>query len=762
MRRLLVPVLGDFGRHNEVVFKKVLLSLITFLCSFLAINFGIQSLSLFLQTFGPESLPIMMIITSVLSVSISFLDAALSRKISSRKIYLGMFLGLLVIFFALWVLPFDRGIRVFLLYISANLLFFALDIGNISFLNSFFTPFQAKVELPAINSFFSVGSLVGALTVTMFSFWHEQLGLGSLPFFLALFICFLIFASSRFFPEHLRKTPHDRHFWSGIKRSYRYVFFESKLFRALVFFTFFTVCIHYFIEFKYRTVLAGSLSANDLTQFLGYVSFLKSILSIFMEMFLVKRMLLRFGVMRMLLSYPIGLLIALILVVIFQFHYLAVALLYLVFLLLFYGYVLLTLTQVYSILPAKNEHEIYFFVRGILGGLFLFLVSCILLLFSWNIHLEASVNTLMIFICLIGAIFFLLRLQKLYQLALVQNLFGMDRELQLKSIDLLAEKIQKNGGENDLRRLLANASLDIEVQKRLIHSMAVIGNTESVVDLLDVFKRGKPKTMFATIQAINQMSRANKKLQANPLAKRLLVEAYERAFIQNTPPEIKLEILSSLRNFELDEVIVFLEKALASKDVDMKVNAIETIGSFRERAVISYLKPFLDSSELFVRCAAIVGLWQFEDQRVSLIPLVAEVLNQDDLEGKEASLFVIFNIRATWEDRYVMDLLDEDISHKKTHQSWHHLKIYGLLTLIQLGKREFIPILVQKCLVSLRGGKTDELKFILKVYRKLDFDSKHAILDEIKKLGNQEVEMFAELFRDSDYSFVEEMRELGE
>jgi len=196
------------------------------------------------------------------------------------------------------------------------------------------------------------------------------------------------------------------------------------------------------------------------------------------------------------------------------------------------------------------------------------------------------------------------------------------------------------------------------------------------------------------------------------VTKHLLLTAYRNLFISNIPSFIKLEVISSLKYFDLEDIISFLEEHLKSSDHSLKINIIETLGSFNDRGIVKYVEPYVKSENTRLSSAAIAALWQFQDLRPYMIAQIAKVLAENTESAIDSALFLIGDTKAAWERRYVME---------KSISENPHTKIHALLTFLKLGELKYSKKFITETLAFLKAFT----------------ESKYVFETEVGELSNQ-------------------------
>ncbi len=752
-------------RPNRAAIKKILLCLLTFSSYFIAISAYIHSQSLFLEKIGLEKLPFVMVVGVVLIIVYSLISSTIGAKFSA-PLRLAVFVMLMAVCYLLiYFLPHDDFLQILLFFVVTNFLYDVMDISIVNVSSVLVSPLESKSMLPLLNGCNSLGVIAGCFFAMEIQGFSESIGIGLMPGLSLLLVVLLAGAIVKIFRKELAShtesvVAEGVGYRQQLSETFRFVFNQSRLFRTLGIVVFLLVVIRVFADFKFKTNMSMGFQGEDFTDLFGKIYMLESALTFIIDFLLTKWLLFRFGVIRMILIYPLMLLLSLLALMASGYHVSYVVIFALVASVPWYSIVSVAIAQIFSIAPREKAQQIYFFVVGMLSSLTKLAASLFLLIYAANISLEQNLNSGLIILFSILMLVAVLKLWKDYQAELKIALFRDNVFLRHQAIELLAEKTQKNAGEIYLRRLLNLRNTDEESKLKTINSLGVIGNYQTVNDFIKVLKGGNPQEMFAALQAIGTIVRSRKNFEIYPITKHLLFKTYREIFISNVPHYIKLEIISALKHFNLEEVIDFLERNLQSDDSQVKINVIETLASFDDRAVIQYLEPLLGHADIRVVVAAVAALWKFDDMRIYLLPKLVIAMSGKTTENMESSLFLIGAIRAYWEKDYVVRLCESDVA---------HIRRSAFITMIYLGERQYLDnllnefvVLSRKLLASSSGQHSEnhEVEFILSQYRKFGPENKEMFIVKIQQLPTADVQAVYECFRRSRYVFTKELDDL--
>jgi HEAT repeat protein len=736
--------------------KKVLLSAIAFLFYATAMLNYIDAVSLFLSQLGAAKLPIALVIISLLVLLNSIISSSIATRIKSDKIFSGVLIFFLINFLVLVFVPQGTSFFMFYYFVLAGFMIYLQEISLINYSNSLLTPLQAKSYLPLIYSFMSMGVIVGAIFAEPYSRFQSNIGVGWLQMAQVGILLGLVLMTSKIFKREIymnfEESP-KQSIYKNIKDSVDFLYNRGKLYFYLAIAIFLFVGLQITLDFKLKAVLADNFAKDTLTEILGMVFLFRSGLSWLLSAFFARRILFRFGVSNLLIFFPFSILLVTIVGIITQMHYLSVIAMFAVYSISHFVYFGICAAQVLSVVPKNKQQSVYFLLRGMLFAVALIFFSMIMLIFSYDISLEPLLNTGMIIGISIILLYIMFKSKDMYHEELKENLYKDDVYLRDRSIELMAEKVSKDRDEIHLRRLLNMPNVNWCTKSKVLLSLGIIGNYQTIVDLAKILVSNEnPRLKSEAIHAISMIINKGKHLNKYPVSKHFLLEAYERVLLGSDPLYVKMDVISSLKYFDLDDVIEFLEKNLNSKNILIKTNAIKTMATFEDRGIIPYIEPFLQSKNLSVLGTTIAALWQFEEMRIVLIPKIGEMLVNKNVSAIKNSLYLLSFIGLTWERDYILRQLE----HKNPH-----IRLQALLTLVQLGEAQRLDDLVKKMLWLTKTDNKNELEFVLSRYRHFSPGTKKLLIRKIQQMKESEAQNFYKAFRDSKYVFKWEEGELS-
>ena len=377
-------------RIKKELQKKILLSAIAFsLYAFVTFNY-VHAASLFLTDLGAGVLPFSYIAAGLIMLINSTVTSALSSRFSPDKITKGLIMFFILNFVVLSFLPAGAFAHTFYFMV---IVLAAMNLEEVilnHFSNSMLTPLQAKSYMPTIYGFMSIGVILSSLLVVPYQELHEATGIGIIPAISLAFILALVFLTAKIFKRDI-----NANFASGqkekskkkLKESFKFIFKESNLFKTLAVIVFLIVGVHLMMEFKLKTVLSANFGHESLTEILGLVLMVNRIIIWILSVFAVKRLLFRFGVINLLLIYPVTMVVMTLIAAAFQLHYLAVIALYFVYSASHFSLYGICTSQILSIVPKKIHQSVFFLMRVLIYAVSLLVFALVFLINSYDINL---------------------------------------------------------------------------------------------------------------------------------------------------------------------------------------------------------------------------------------------------------------------------------------------------------------------------------------------------------------------------------------
>jgi HEAT repeat protein len=741
---------------SKELIKKILLSAIAFILYMLTMISVIDATSLFLSELGASKYPIALVIISVLVILNSVISSVISSRVMPDKLFAGVLLFFFVNFFILSFIPTGNSLHLFYYTILTGFMIYLQEIALINYTNSLLTPLQAKSYLPLIYSFMSVGVIVGALLAEPYSHLPDDLKISWLPMLQLAILVIIVVVTSRLFRREIILNFYDapkEKIYQNVKDSFSFLRNRGQLYTYLAIAIFLFVGLQCTLDFKMKTVLSMTFSQAKLTEILGIIFLLRSGLSWVLSAFFAKALLFRFGVSNLLIFFPISMFAVTGIALATDMHYISVIAMFTVYSISHFVYFAICAAQVMSIVPKDKQQAVYFLLRGLLFALSLLFFSLVLLIYSYDITLEPLLNTITIVVILAVLLYLVIKVKDIYHEELKNNLYKDDEYLRDRSIELLAEKVTKDRDEFHLRRLLNMPTINPNTKSKVLLSLGIIGNYQTIVDLAKfILSNQDSRLKSEAIQAINMIIQKKRDLDKYPVSRHFLLETYEKVLLSDDPLYVKMEIISSLRYFNLDDVIKYLKEHLLSENVLIKTNAIKTLSTFNDRGIIPYIEPFLNSKDYSVVGTTIAALWQFEDMRTVLIPKIGEMLSKKSIAAISNALYLLSFVGLDWERNYIL----KQLNHKNAH-----IRLQALLTLIKIGEIDRIDDLISKMLWLAQRGEQEELEFIFSRYRHFPPSTKKLLMRKIQQLKESEAQEFYKAFKSSRYVFKWEEGELS-
>jgi len=728
---------------------ELLIIICGFVCNFLSISLYIESLSNFISEIGVQALPFLLLAKAFFLALMGLFNIGIAPRFRQNRIF-----GLLILFFGLLfsLLPVLHNNPVFLTiyyFFISSLFFTFLDASLVAFAGNQVNPVRAKTFLPILVTIVDLALVLGSYFSASFSQINSNAGYGLIPGILLVMVAVLVNLlphqrdHSNMVPA---KSPKSKT-WQEIRQSLWYVI-KAPLYRYLAIAATIFICILYFIEFKQNTFLMQNILPIELNALMGKIFLAENLIRMVLSLLFLKKILFRFGLMNTMSFFAFALLAAIGAAYLLNWNLAGVVLVYLTFFVLYYTLFQIPATQTLALLPEERKNGVSFVFNQLGMAAASLIAACFLLVFTFHLELEKSLNTIAITILSLLGVLAVLKIRDKYNDRIHENLNSSITDMQKNAIDLLAEKAQMEKGEYSLRTLLTSRHLDPEIRKETINSLSLIGNPASIADLIESLKNPDDKIKIVALTGISKLLGSTKNLKKYPVTKHRLLEVFKEFFISNSPLYLKQEIMETLKVFEIEEIIRFLENNLKNVDQMVVKYSLETLGAFPDRSIIAYLEPFLVSPNVYLKTSAMVGLWQFPDYRKKMIYHIGEVLKMTSVEGEECAVFLIDRLNLYWEKQLLLKFL--------AHAN-EKIRIYALITLIKLGENRYIDQLLAIIHHLAKTHSQENLELLLSKYRFLNNKTKDQIIKKINQAELGQVERFYKIFQNSRYVFNREL-----
>ena len=283
------------------------------------------SRALFLKRLGVEWLPLMYILSALLTFPVTVVYTSLVDRVSNLRLLTGLFAGFALVLIACWVLLLLDGRGVEIPYVSAifGLLFLVeriqgslLSVHTWTLFNDYYDLRAAKRTFPILGSAARAAGILGAPLVIAITFvpaiqgqdlilaWVAILGIG---IWLSLMLPRWLRAERTPAPAAAAPGPSSAiTYWQNLRSGFRYVSASSFL-RLLALGAFAMTAVLALIDFQASAVFEQTYPTDQqLVIFYSALQMATSLIALPIQMFLVSRLVSRIGVGQANLVYPLG------------------------------------------------------------------------------------------------------------------------------------------------------------------------------------------------------------------------------------------------------------------------------------------------------------------------------------------------------------------------------------------------------------------------------------------------------------------------
>ncbi len=656
--------------------------------------------ALFVTKYGIASLPYLFVINAIFSILGSILYSTfLDRFKKDFLMIVTLFLACFILFSAFYF-AYNDPILFFALLIVAEAVFLGqFRIILHGFTEEMFTPIQSERTFPLIESSETIGGIIAGLIVVFIASAIDPASFVLIWITFLLLIVPLIFLcemmnkkvkslgnsgveveTSSFFTKLKNELSNTSHM-SYIKGIFLIVFFQWLLFNLLEFQ--YTKAVYHNVS---DVILdAGGGFEHSFVHDLGQLFIIFSGSALVVQLFVGSRLMNSLGVMGSMLLHPIVTLLSLFgLTSSFDFRNAVLA----------KNNFTITTTihtnayhsSYYAINEKLREH-VREFLDGIIrpiGAVFGVAVLIFLQKVFVGEDLIFYVNISMVVTALILFYITFLQQYKYTQVALGDLEKSNSKHVRFNAIDILSQR-----GHRFSISILSNILLDqseptsikIKVLKAFseIQDINVISKIVKCLDSKNAVIRRNVVITLLSYKAVTRESSTHLVLEHE------LIDALEKAYKNETHDDIRAKILTLLSRISTVTTFEFLLHSLRKTKGALKADIISALGNYNDPAVVDYIRPYLESSDLKHRIAAIIALGRFEDFKAESLDLIKSLLNSDDLKMVESGLFALGELRVKSKKKLCFKYLKS----KNTG-----FKLHSAVALAKMGYQESIPVLI--------------------------------------------------------------------
>lgn len=699
---------------------------------------------MFVGRYGIVNLPILFIVNGVFTVLGSLFYMTFIDRFSKEKI---MFWSIML---SCWILLFSA-------FFSGknDVVFFGLLLGAISiflvqfkiilngFVENLFTPLESERTFSFIESAETIGGIIAGLLVVGFSASIDPVKFVYIWILALLLILPCIFYyrfSLKSVPKIFigKKTTEHEHIsilekFKDISHQIRQVSFIKGLFFVVIFQWIFSNLI----EFQYTKAVVKNISTavlnsgsgfeHALVHDLGALFILFNVAALFVQFFVGGRLISSLGIIGSMLVHPILMLLSIFgLTVRFNFNTAVLA------------QANKTIGQIihinayhsayYSVKEHFREHTREF-LEGMVRPFGAILGTGILILlqnvFKLDSDLTLAINLTMIFV-LIGLFVVTYALQDKYTKVAASNLLtSEDRIDRIESIDILAQKGHKSALPV-LLKVLNNSKEPDFIRLKVLSALKELQDYDAIDDILNVLESKNPEFRMAALDAILGYDDIKKFLHKNIFYEYKIAESLKKLYKSERNQEVKSLIIHLLSKLNPIGTFGFLINILSKAKNSLKADVILALGQYKDRSVISYIQPFLNSKKSYERAAAIISLWKYDDFYDALVLNLNLMLESENKKLIEAGVFAIGELKLKSKHSFCLNLLKSDDL---------KLQMFSAIAIAKMGYVKSVEKLIELFFVADDAMRKDLKKNI----KNLPYKMRTTIESELKQIVSAKI-----------------------
>ncbi len=287
---------------------------------------------------------------------------------------------------------------------------------------------------------------------------------------------------------------------------------------------------------------------------------------------------------------------------------------------------------------------------------------------------KAGTETIAINLCmiLIAALMSLriYRLHKQYTAISYRNL-GSDQEIhtRINAIEILGQKGHQIESAL-LVKFLNNAKEKTEIKRRILETLSLRQEPQTIPDILNVLEDKHPTVRLAAIEALNNFKNLKQSLRKQTFTKHHAKQTIKNLFLNETSSSVRTGCIQLLAKFDDHELIPFLISVLQEGDETVQRAAIRACGSFKDRSITHYITEYLDHKNHTLRGEAIVTLWQFKKLRKTLKHYLDQIKASKKKNSILAAIYTIGKIKIKKDLPYLIKHLassDQEVRKKAAY-----------------------------------------------------------------------------------------------
>lgn len=252
------------------------------------------------------------------------------------------------------------------------------------------------------------------------------------------------------------------------------------------------------------------------------------------------------------------------------------------------------------------------------------------------------------------------RLRDKYTLLSKKNMeaFG-DHPDKFTAIEILSQRGHVRSADILVKSLMYKKESDL-MKTKIIETLGRLQDPRTIPALLASFGAPSGEVKLAAVRAVAAFPGLGKQFYTQAFTRHRVISSLKELFESEDSKEIRSQIVRAFASMHQAEVVPFLLGALQHADRDIQADSAYVCGLFHDISVAYYLEPLLESEQPFVRANAIIALWQFPEYRLRLTIALTSLLEGDDLPSQKAAIHALGEIGGIQEKPRLIRYLEHE------------------------------------------------------------------------------------------------------
>lgn len=299
---------------------------------------------------------------------------------------------------------------------------------------------------------------------------------------------------------------------------------------------------------------------------------------------------------------------------------------------------------------------------GIIAGT---LILYLIIYFIPESYQHNAISACMILIMVI-MVFLLHRMRAQYTLTAKKNLNSRNPNVEkINAVEILAQRGHKN--VSDILGKNLHDKQHVHIQCKLLDTIGSAQDVDSIPDVLRMFQSKNVQVQLAAVQSLMEYQDLGGHFFSQSFAKHRVIESLQNLFLETKSKKVKSAVVQAFKNINNADIIPFLLKALKSKDEQIIADAISVCGLFHDINSAYYIENFLYSENPRIKSTAIIALWNFSPFRLKTLIQLTKMLESKDEEMRISGIYSLGEIRALQEVPKLEKFLEHENENIKCH-----------------------------------------------------------------------------------------------